>query len=187
MTDRKKSMPLTEEQQDAAALAALGALPPRDAMGVPRRAISAMEEAAALLGESVPLVDPPPSLKDRLMARVAAFEQLRPVADVRRDENTWLYSGMPGIEIKPLFEEKALGRSTYLVRMQPGARLPRHHHSDVEQCLVLEGDVRWGDLAYHAGDFVVMGKDTDHPEITSLNGNVLLLIAGHNEFEHARR
>ena len=186
MSDARKTAGLTEEQQEAAALAALGFLAAREAMSVPRPAIARMEEAAALFAESVAPLAPPPSLRDRLLARIGAFEQLKPVADVRRDENTWIQSGIPGVDIKTLFRESALGRSTYLVRMEPGARLPGHHHGDLEQCLVLEGDIRWGDLAYEAGDFVVMGKDTDHPEIYTVNGNLLLLIAGHNEFHHAR-
>jgi anti-sigma factor ChrR (cupin superfamily) len=130
---------------------------------------------------------PSGSVKQRLMARVAAFEQLKPVADIRRDEDTWKNSGVPGVDIKTLFREPALGRSTYLVRMEPGAVLPGHRHGDVEQCLVIEGDIRWGEMVYEKGDFVAMGKDTEHPELRTVGGNVLLLIAGHNEFhQHAR-
>jgi hypothetical protein len=172
-----------DEQLETAALAALGFLPPREAMAAPRRAIMDMQEAAALLAEAVPPVVPAPHVRERLLGRIAAFEQLRPIADVRRDEDTWIHSGMPGVDIKTLFQEPAIGRSTYLVRMQPGARLPGHRHGDIEQCLVLEGDIRWGDLAYEKGDFVVMDKGTEHPEIYTVHGNVLLLIAGHNEFQ----
>jgi hypothetical protein len=28
----------------------------------------------------------------------------------------------------------------------------------------------------------VMGNETDHPEITSVDGNLLLIIAGRNEY-----
>ena len=183
---KKNFAEFTEEQLETISLAALGFLPPREAMSAPRRAIAQTEEAAALLAEGVTPAPPELSVRARLLDRVSAFEQLKPVADVRRDENTWIYSGLPGIEIKPLFKEAALGRSTYLVRMEPGARLPGHRHGDIEQCLVLEGDIRWGDLTYEKGDFIVMGKNTDHPEIYTEKGNLLLLIAGHNEFHHAR-
>jgi len=182
MSNPKHMAQLTGEQQDAAALAALGALPPREAMAAPRNAIAQMEEAAALLAESVTPVAPAAAARERLLGRVAAFEDARPLADVRRDENTWTSSGVPGVDIKTLFIEPALGRSTYLVRMESGAHFPGHHHGDIEQCLVLEGDIRWGDLAYEKGDFVAMAKDTDHPEIYTVSGNLLLLIAGQNEF-----
>ena len=50
---------------------------------------------------------------------------------------------------------------------------------------MIEGDIRWGELVYEKGDFVVMGKSTTHPEIRTETGNVLLIIAGRNEFVHA--
>ena len=119
------------------------------------------------------------------MSSVAAYQSVKPIADVRRNESTWVPYGAPGIDIKPLFKDDATGRTTVLLRMAPGARLPAHHHHDVEQCLVVKGDVCFGDLMYQEGDFVVMGKGTHHPEIHSVHGNVLLLVAGRTEFMHA--
>jgi hypothetical protein len=49
---------------------------------------------------------------------------------------------------------------------------------------VLKGDIGWGDLVYEEGDFIVMGKGTKHPEIRTINGNLLLLISGRTEFDH---
>jgi anti-sigma factor ChrR (cupin superfamily) len=182
MSDPKESA-VTEEQQQDAALAALGLLSSRDAKAVPRRAIAEMTEAATLLAAAVAPQSPPPAVKTRLLSRVAAFEALRPVADVRQGEGDWRYAGLPGVEMKQLFHEAGTGRSTFLLRMEAGARLPAHHHGDLEQCLVLKGDIRWGDLVYEEGDFMVMGKDTAHPELHTINGNLLLLISGHNEYE----
>ena len=184
MNDSRK-VPLTEEQEQNAALAALGFLSPREAAALPREAIGQMREAAALLAESIPAVAPAPAIKSRLMARIAQFQSIRPLADVRRDEDLWRHFGAPGVDIKPLFKDPATGRSTVLLRMEPGARIPAHRHHDVEQCLVVKGDIRFGDVVYEEGDFVVMDKDTDHPEIYSVNGNLLLLIAGDNEHTHA--
>ena len=185
MSNSEKANPMTVEQQESPALAALGFLSPREAMAAPRLAIARMSEAAALLAESVAPVAPAPSLKGRLLARVADFQLLKPVADVRRDEDNWVHSGMPGIDIKQLFKEASTGRNTYLVRMEPGARMAPHHHGDIEQCLVVKGDIRWGNLVFEEGDFMVMGKDTAHPEVHTVNGVIMLIISGHNEFEHA--
>jgi len=185
MNNSKKGASLTVEQQENAALAALGFLSPREAMAAPRVAIAQMSEAAALLAETVAPVAPPPALKGRLLSIVADFELLKPVADVRRDENTWVHTGMPGIDIKPLFKEASTGRNTYLVRMEPGARMAPHHHGDIEQCLVVKGDIRWGNLVFEEGDFMVMGKDTAHPEVHTVNGVIMLIISGHNEFQLA--
>jgi anti-sigma factor ChrR (cupin superfamily) len=165
------SKPRTPQQLELAALAAL--------------ADADQLEVAALMAEAAPPVTPPPGLKDRLMARVAAYDQVKPIADVRHNEPVWMPYGGPGVDIKPLFRDEETGRTTVLLRMAPGAHFPAHHHHDVEQCLVVKGDIRFGDLVYEEGDFVVMGKHTDHPEIHSVHGNILLLVAGRTEFLQA--
>jgi anti-sigma factor ChrR (cupin superfamily) len=185
MSIPKKQAEATVEQQESAALAALDLASPSDAASAPKRLVSEFREAAWLLAETVTPAAPSPALKGRMLARVAQFEQLKPLADVRRNEEYWVNGGMPGVEIKQLFQEDETGRSTYLLRMQPGVRLPAHFHHDAEQCLVLKGDIGWGDLVYEEGDFIVMGKGTKHPEIHTVHGNLLLLISGRTEFLHA--
>lgn len=175
----------TLKQQGAAALTALDLASPSEAASAPQQLVAEMHEAAWLLAAGLEPVTPAPSLKSRVLARVAQFEQLKPLADVRRNEEHWVSAGMPGVDIKPLFEDKETGRSTYLMRMQPGTRLPAHHHHDAEQCLVLKGDIGWGDLVYEEGDFIAMGKGTKHPEIYTVQGNLLLLVAGRTEFLNA--
>lgn len=182
MSIPKKHAAATVEQQETAALAALDLASPSEAASAPKHLVAEMREAAWLLAGTVTPVAPAPSLKDRVLARVAQFEQLKPLADVRRNEEYWVSGGMPGVEIKPLFQDEETGRSTYLLRMQPGVRLPAHYHHDAEQCLVLKGDIGWGDLVYEEGDFIVMGKGTKHPEIHTVNGNLLLLMSGRTEF-----
>jgi anti-sigma factor ChrR (cupin superfamily) len=144
-----------------------------------------LPEAARLLAESVAPVAPRPALKERLMARVAQFDQLKPAADIRHDEGAWVATEIPGVAIKQLFTDTSKRTATLLMRMDPGARYPAHNHQGAEQCLVLKGDVRWGDLVYEEGDFLVMGKGSHHPEITSVHGNLLLLVSGGLEFVHA--
>lgn len=173
------------EIEASAALAALGMLTPREASAIRPREVRRMEEAVASLVAAVAPAHPRPSARDRLMARVAAYEELRPLADVRRNEGGWLSAGFPGVDVRPLFRDRTSGQSTVLIRMEPGAKLPTHSHGANEQCFVLEGDIRWGEVAYEAGDFVVMAKDTTHPELLSSNGNLLLIISGHNEYAHA--
>jgi len=181
----KKMAGSEEDHEGTAALVALGLLKPGQATGVRRPEVRKMEEAVASLVAAVRPVLPRPSVKDRLMSRVAAYEELRPLADVRRNEGGWASAGIPGVDTRQLFRDQATGQTTYLVRMEPGAKFPAHSHGDTEQCLVLEGDIRWGQMVYEKGDFVVMGKDSTHPEIWSETGNLLLIVSGHNEFAHA--
>lgn len=50
---------------------------------------------------------------------------------------------------------------------------------------MIEGDIRFGEVVYRKGDFVVAGKETTHPTIHTAEGNILLLVVGHNEFVQA--
>ena len=138
--------------------------------------------AAAILADTIAPAQPKPELRDRLTARIAAYEELKPLAELRTHEGAWSSAGAPGVEMRRLFRDPDSGRTTLLLRMEPGARLPAHRHGDHEQCLVLSGDIGWGELIYREGDFVTMGKGTSHPEIRSEQGNLLLLVAGRNEF-----
>jgi anti-sigma factor ChrR (cupin superfamily) len=173
-----------QEHEENAALAALGLLSARELAKVPAGLVDEMKETAALLAGTVLAVPPAASIKSRLMERVSNFEALKPLADVRRYDDQWVHSGVPGIDLKTLFKDVKSGRTTMLLRMEPGASFPAHHHGDDEQCLVLQGDIRWGELVYEEGDFVVMANETTHPRIHTVNGNLLLIVAGHNEFVH---
>ena len=185
MSTTREGQQAPAKQQDNAALAALGLLPAREAAGVPEELVNQMRQAAALIAESIAPVAPPPGLKDRLMTRIANYQEMKPLADVRSHDDNWKLGVMPGVDIKPLFKDKQTGMNTMLVRMEPGARLPAHYHHDVEQCLMVKGDIRWGELVYEEGDFVVMGKNTAHPEIYTVHGNIMLIMSGHNEFAQA--
>jgi len=171
-----------ERNLEQAALVALGMLEVGDKTDAPRELVNQMREAAALLADTVDPVLPSPRLRERLLNAVAGYESLKPLADVRAHDEVWADSGIPGVDMKILFRDRKSRRTTMLLRMAPGASLPVHHHHDDEQCLVLRGDIRWGDLVYREGDFVVMGDDTTHPKVHTAGGNVLLLIAGRNEY-----
>ena len=51
----------------------------------------------------------------------------------------WEPTRFPGVDVKPLYQD-ASGRQTSLVRMAPGARLPRHRHVGIEQSYMGEGN-----------------------------------------------
>ena len=123
-----------------------------------------------------------PVIKERLMTRIAAEAQYRPAVCIRAVQDNWVPTGVPGVAMKPLYRDRSNGLSTVLIRMEAGATYPAHRHLDTEQCLVVEGDLRWEDLEYGAGDFVVASADSIHPRLTTEHGNVLLIVSGGNEF-----
>ena len=57
------------------------------------------------------------------MTRIAQYETLKPLADVRPYDGEWMPIGVPGVEIRNLFQDRGTGRTTMLVRMQPGGKL----------------------------------------------------------------
>ena len=68
---------------------------------------------------------------------------------------------------------------TTLVKMEPGARLRAHSHTQTEQCLILEGDLRYSEeKIYRAGDFTWAEAASNDPALYTVEGNLLLIIGG---------
>jgi len=59
--------------------------------------------------------------------------------------------------------------------MAPRARIPAHHHHSDEQCLVLEGSVRSGEVTVCAGDYIHMPSGSDHADLESPSGCLFLI------------
>lgn len=83
----------------------------------------------------------------------------------------------PGIALKALRVDPIGGTHTSLWRLDPGARLCAHPHTQEEECLVLDGSILWEGRRYGRGDFLRAHPGTAHPEMEAPEG-VLLLIRG---------
>ena len=66
----------------------------------------------------------------------------------------WTPTRFKGVEIKVLMEDKATGLLTALTRFAPGAALPDHEHTEIEQSFVLEGSLVDHEGAATAGNYV---------------------------------
>jgi anti-sigma factor ChrR (cupin superfamily) len=53
----------------------------------------------------------------------------------------WVPTRFKGVELKVLMEDKETGLLTALTRFAPGATLPDHEHTELEQSYVLEGSL----------------------------------------------
>ena len=174
-----------EDCRTAAALYSLGALPPEEKTNFEQRLKSGCPLCAAEYAEyacvtdeltlSVPLQDPNPSVRQRLLDRIGVPPKAQHLDDkmklVRASETPWRPLPISGVEIRPL-----LGQKTLLVKMQPGAVYPTHEHWYAEQCYILEGSVidSTGVTAF-AGDFICMPAGSTHGEIRTETGCVFLL------------
>jgi len=196
---------MDEEAKGQAALYALGALSAEEARAfeahlgggceVCAAEVEGFAAAVSALGEAAPPADPPPAVRARLIACVGengdgreseggATREARDAPGraagffiLRAGEGEWVETEDEGVSYKLLFADSERGTVTTLVRMRPGASIPSHRHLGVEQCLVLEGDLRSGPYAMGAGDFNCSLPDSVHDELTTDGGALLLLVS----------
>ncbi len=154
------------------------------------------EAVAGQLGLAAPEAEPPAGVRARLLELVSG-ERSEPAPGVRRQdspgflvvragEGRWLPTGEAGVSFKLLYEDKGRGTFTTLVRMEPGASIPAHRHLGVEQCLVIEGDLRAGGVEMSAGDFNCSLPGSVHEELRT-DGGALFLIVGPERYEVVER
>jgi anti-sigma factor ChrR (cupin superfamily) len=123
-------------------------------------------------------------MKKSVLARVArhedGLEQTRkqsadkrgPITAFRAGERAWA-PFCPGVDVVLLFDD---GRaSSWLTRLEPGARLPAHFHPGDEESLVLEGSCYLGDTFMKQGDYMVARAGSRHGEVYSAEGCVLFV------------
>ena len=110
-------------------------------------------------------------IKRRLLRRIADDQMARHLT-VGADAGEWQPFGA-GLHLKVLHE--AAGIMSYLVRLEPGAELPAHRHPVDEECVVLAGALRIGELRVGAGGFHLGRKDVLHASIRSDEGALIFL------------
>ena len=86
-----------------------------------------------------------------------------------------------GVFTARLYADSIRGERASLLRVAPGAKYPSHHHSHVEHCYVLQGDVVFSDHTLYAGDYEAAFGGTDHSAVTTHTGCLLFLIHNQND------
>ena len=87
----------------------------------------------------------------------------------------WQATDFPGIEMKVLYSDRASGMSTIMFKMQPGAVVPMHEHTSIEQTYMLEGSLEDAEGSCGPGSFVWRPGGNTHVA-HSPNGAVFLSI-----------
>ena len=132
---------------------------------------------ASAIASEIVAVEPRPQRKaamhERLMARVR--DARSPFLTVRRDDGTWQRIA-PDIAIKVLDSDESM--QAFLLKLDPGACMPAHPHAMDEMCFVLEGDAMLGDFAVGPGDYHMARAGSEHGDITTRNGCLLLIRYG---------
>jgi anti-sigma factor ChrR (cupin superfamily) len=105
------------------------------------------------------------------------------VFTLRAEETGWEKTDIAGIEVRNLFADRERNYVTMLVRMAPGTAYPTHRHAGVEECFVLDGDLRVPPGRHlHAGDYQRAAGDSLHG-IQSTDEGCLLFIVSSTEDE----
>jgi anti-sigma factor ChrR (cupin superfamily) len=145
---------------------------------IPIDAVEFDDDIAIALARSVGSAEVPRAdVKARLMARVG--ESATPVPDgfvFSLAHEGWQPYPIPGIRMKVLALSQARDCATLLIDAAPGARFPAHHHGGDEECYVISGDAHTFGRVLGPGDFLHADAGTDHTELYTENGALVLLV-----------
>ena len=135
------------------------------------------ELVAVALAELAAGPAPPPGVKARLMSQIAGDSTLPAGFSIRmiRDHD-WVPHPVPGIRMKVLSINQRSGYATLLLDVQPGTHFPSHHHDGDEECYVVSGSVITLGRRLGPGDFVHADAGTDHAELWTDEGAMVLLV-----------
>jgi len=155
------------KRRDSAALRRV--LPP-ELEGALAEAISPVEAASERIA----------AVRSVLLDRVRSTRER--FVTVRYADGNWLPL-TPSIAYKMLDDDGAM--QAFLLKFDPGARLPAHDHAGDEMCVVLEGSVRLGDVEVSAGDYHMALSRSHHGDLVSDYGAVLFIRTLSGVIPHA--
>jgi anti-sigma factor ChrR (cupin superfamily) len=155
--------------------ARLGALTPEQRSDVARLYDTAAATAVAM---SVPLREPPAHVRERLLSALRTPATYTAWAA----DAEWIDTGVPGIRARVLSVDKARSVVTLVIRAAPGAVYPSHKHHGPEECFVISGSVTIAGRVLRAGDFHHADEDSEHGEITTIEGAEVLLVGAVDDY-----
>ena len=109
------------------------------------------------------------TIRGRLLKRIRASQGL---VTIQAHEGDW-EPFSPKVRIKVLHRD--VSTQSYLLKLEPGAVVLPHVHGQDEECMVLEGEVRIGELVVKAGAYHLAPRGVPHEPISSEHGALLFL------------
>lgn len=129
---------------------------------------SQLDGAEALLDAA----EPPADLFAKIEARIQREDKERPTRTIRSGSGAWLELE-PGVHKKLLYVDADAGWQAYLVKIEPGARVDKHFHDTLEECLVLHGEIEIDGEIVREGDLHLAYPGFFHSELFSRTGTTL--------------
>jgi len=116
----------------------------------------------AALAYAAPPVPMPADLKQRLFESLEDFPAsasqdillATPMSVKRLTELHWKPYLVQGVQVARLHVDKQKREVAYLMRAEAGICLPAHRHAEVEEILILEGDLSIEQNTYGQGDYI---------------------------------
>ena len=109
------------------------------------------------------------AIHERVLGRIRSTQTL---TTIQADEGEWAPFS-PKVSIKVL--RRDVRTQSYLLRLEPGAVVLPHVHGEDEECIVLEGEVRIGNLVVKEGAYHLAPRGVAHDPIRSESGALLFL------------
>jgi len=134
------------------------------------------ESTLVAIAESLEPVTPGPHVKARLMESLDDDKGMPRGFALSAASEGWFTHPLPGIRMKVLAVNRPGNIATLLIDAAPGARFPEHHHNGDEECYVISGDVNTLGRRLGPGDFLHADEGTDHGELTTETGALVLLV-----------
>ena len=134
---------------------------------------AAVEIAAATTGES-----PSPDVRAALLARIAVPSN----RTISASEGEWVQTPVRGVRMKILAIDRERDRVTMLLKGEPGATYPAHHHTGPEECYVISGSLVVEGRLLRAGDFHHAEGGSNHDALHTDEGVEVLLVAAASDY-----
>jgi quercetin dioxygenase-like cupin family protein len=156
-----------------------------------------LEHVARELAFDASPAAPPAAVRERLLqllrnppSQVTRRQEDRPGAILfaqngvlisRSSEMEWIRAPLPGISSKVLSHDDRRNYTTQLVRMEPGTTYPSHHHREVEELYLLEGDLEVEGLRMKSGDYCRAEPGSIHSTVRTESGALFLVLSSQND------
>ena len=101
---------------------------------------------------------------------------------VRPQDMEWMPTQIDKVSIKTLYENKELGESTVLLKLEPGAVIPFHKHPELEQAYVIEGSMYDHDGTCRQGEYVWRKANSFHDNRTDTGAVIFAVYRKQNVF-----
>jgi anti-sigma factor ChrR (cupin superfamily) len=143
-----------------------------------RLEVARLYEAATAVALTVPQLEPPVHVRNRVIAAVHTPTRYT----VWAADAAWVDTGLPGIRARVLAVDKARSLVTLVIRAEAGAVYPSHKHHGPEDCFVISGSVVIDGRVLRAGDFHHADEDSEHGEITTTEGADVLIVGAVEDY-----